>query len=63
MKEKKMGNVRDWGVNKDVCGALMRVPRTKVRQSGTSVKGEGGWVGANRAPVTACGRKGAWPCV
>lgn len=21
MKEKKMGNVRDWGLNKDVCGA------------------------------------------
>lgn len=21
MKEKKMGNVRDWGLNKDICGA------------------------------------------
>ena len=25
MKEKKTGNVRDWGLNKDVCGALTRV--------------------------------------
>lgn len=31
-------------------------------QSGTSVQSEAKRVGANSASVTACDRKGAWPC-
>lgn len=66
MKEKKTGNVRDRGLNKDVCGASrevvvdagMRERGSSFRQSGTSCKR----VGANSASVTACCRKGAWPC-
>lgn len=68
MKEKKTGNVRDRGLNKDVCGASREVAvDVGMRDRGSSFKSgsqglQGKRVGANSASVTACGRKGAWPC-